>query len=132
MSKVIDILAQVGHVSTITLASERNYVYPFDQVKYLNEISDVYVDLLKRKKITRKENLSVDRRFIPERFNIIVKILNMIKSDPVGAYLYTVRRQREEEAKKQMNQQYAKSYDVFIKTLEIIKNELESTQLIKD
>ena len=38
MAKVIDILISEGHVTTITLSSERNYVYPSDQVMYLNQI----------------------------------------------------------------------------------------------
>ena len=132
MARIIDILVSEGHVTTITLSSERNYVYPFDQVKYLNQIADVYIDLVKRKNITSFQMLSKEKKFLTERYNVVIRILNMIKTDPVGAYLYTVRRIREEEAKMSMNKEYASSYQTFIRTLQIIKGELESTALIRE
>ncbi len=131
MSKIIDILLQVGHVTTITLSSERNYVYPYDQVKLLNQIADVYLDLVKRKKVTSPEMLSTDKRFLAERFRVISKILRMIKEDPIGAYVYVIRRIREEEIKRDLNKQFYSSYDRFIQTLKIIADELASTELIK-
>ncbi len=131
MGKIIDIILQAGHVTTITLSSERNYVYPYDQVRMLNQLADVYLDLVKRKRITSPDVLSTDKRFLAERFRIISKILNMIKEDPIGAYVYTIRRIREEEIKRDMNKQFYSSYDKFISALRTIVDELKSTELIR-
>ena len=79
MSKTIELLTEVGSVSTITFKAERNYVYPFEQTKLINEIARAYVYFVKEKNVLKPENLGLTdkscMKFYPEFLHIMRSVI---------------------------------------------------------
>jgi len=134
MMKVIDAIIEAGSVTTVTLTSDRNYVYPKEQVEFLNEIARVYVALIRQKEILSVKSLEVDRKRMPERLAVIRKIVTeLLKSDPIGAYVTTLRELREQRVELENSAIGDKqSFQTYISVLDMIMAELEKTRLIGD
>ncbi len=138
MEKTIDVLIETGAVTTIIFQAERNYIYPFEQVRLLNEIAETYVYLIKEKEILSKKTLGKNienSKIYPEFLNSIKKIVaEKLKRDPIGAYVLSVRTRREKEAKLQVAKTVAdkKCLERFISVLTEIIKQLENTELIKN
>lgn len=133
MEKTINIIIETGAVSTITFEAERHYIYPFEQVEYLNEIANLFTYLIKEKDILNMNTLvSYEcRAYLPERLNLIRKIvMSQLKRDPIGAYVSAIRALREQKAKAEMSKN-PKCFEPFIKILEEIISSFENTKLIK-
>jgi type IV secretory pathway ATPase VirB11/archaellum biosynthesis ATPase len=134
MSKVIDAIIEAGSVTTVTLASDRNYVYPKEQVEMLNEIARIYIKLVRQKEILSVKSLEVDKKRMPERLAVIRKVVTeMLKGDPIGAYVYTLRelrQQRVELEKASINDK--QGFQSYISVLESILGELERTKLLRE
>ncbi len=137
MEKTINLLIETGAVTTITYQAERNYIYPFEQVKFLNEIASVYVYLIKQREILKKESIGLDspdcQKFYPELLHTIRRIvMEQLKRDPVGAYVSAIRIKREKKAQMELYEsKYKKCLQKFIAVLDEIIERLEKTELIK-
>ena len=138
MEKTINILIETGAVTSIIFQAERNYIYPFEQVRLLNEIAETYVYLIKEKEILSKKTLGKDienSKIYPEFLNTIKKIVaEKLRRDPIGAYVLSVRTRREKKAKFQLEKNVAdkKCLKRFIQVLTEIIEQFEKTELIKN
>lgn len=137
MADVMNLLIEVGDVTTITLSEERNYVYPYEQVQLLNEIRNAYIELVKDKKIlelpkgtTIIEEEIYGKSLITLRFII----LETLKRDPISSYLTNKRtlRLKKVERETETNPEKKQAQGIIIQKLETIDETLEKTTLIKN
>ena len=136
MTRVIDKILEVKKVKTIVLAKDREYEYGPEQTAMLVEIAHVIEDVVTEKLMTRiKVRDSLQKKLLPE-FNSRLQriILNLLRSDPIGAYVELVREIRRMRIKMR-DTRYRGAYNFYRdfekNVLEVIKSKLESTQLIK-
>jgi len=137
MAKIIDFLLEVGSVDSIVLSSDRNYVYPYEQAKLLNQIKDLIIYLVQEKKILGYEELkgiSGDiTRIYADRSAVLRRIiLDLLKKDPLGAYVELIREIRKQKIllKKQVNEEMVGYYQRYIDLLDEVKDKMEETELI--
>ena len=57
MEKTVDLIIETGPITTITYQAERNYIYPFEQAKFINELAATYIYLIKEKEILKEDIL---------------------------------------------------------------------------
>jgi type IV secretory pathway ATPase VirB11/archaellum biosynthesis ATPase len=136
MERVINYLIESGHMSSVILSSERNYVYPEEQTRLLNEIADVYVYLLKERNVLSYRRLIVDKysmKYLPSWLGTLRRIvMDLIRRDPIGAYVETLRVIRIQKVNLEKEKPELKpSFENYIHILEEILNALEKTSLIK-
>ena len=137
MRKTMDILIETGHVTNITYVAERNYIYPYEQAQFLNEIATLYIRFIKQKEYLKPKALGCageHMKKFPERLAIVKKALtDLMKKDPIGAYVYTLRTLREQKADVHQlkNESEKESLQRFIDVLEDISDSLEKTKLIE-
>ncbi len=94
MSIVIDTLKNVEGVERIILAEARENEYPYEQVKMLIEIADLIKEIEISGKFLKIEKLAPHgyESLIPKRLeDIRFIIFELLKRDPIGAYLRVVR-----------------------------------------
>ncbi len=136
MADVIDKILEVKSVRTIILTKDREYEYGPDQTKMLVEISNVIEDVVRERltgRIKAADNLQ--KRMIPEMNARVQEIvLNLLRRDPIGAYVEVIREMRRVKIKaKHTNQKSV--YDFYVDYLEnvlnVLKTKLEATQIIK-
>ena len=103
MSKTMDILVETGTVTKITFQQKREYEYDYSTSQILVEISKIYNQLIKQKIISyyglsdQKTNLESAKRF-SDLQNIVFQL---IKSDPLAAYVELKRILRHEKIRSQ-------------------------------
>lgn len=135
-SQVMSTLIEVGTVTNIILSEERNYVYPFEQTQILNELRDVYIKLLKQFNILvmpLSEQPVQEEIYALALVNLQLILLDLFKKDPVGAYLSALRTLRLKKVEiDSVKDEYKKSaLKEYITRLELVVNEIQNTQLIK-
>lgn len=137
MAKTVDLLVEVGTISTITYQAERNYIYPYEQTKLMNEVADAYVYFIKDKKLLTPEALGISTpscvKFYPERLHTIrYVIMELLKRDPIGAYVFTIRLKREKTAQlKEYEGEFKQCLEDFITVLDLIISTFEKMEIIK-
>ncbi len=133
MEKTINILIEVGAVTSVTFQAERNYIYPYEQVKLLNEIASVYIYLLKQRDILKIDTSDSSCIGVySEMIHAIRKIvMEQMKRDPIGAYVSAVRVRREKKAQLELQSSNGKCLKKFISVLDEIINRLGQTEIIK-
>lgn len=136
MTRVIDKILEVKKVKTIVLAKDREYEYGPEQTAMLVEIARVIEEVVREKLMARiKVRDSLQKKLLPE-FNSRLQriILNLLRSDPIGAYIELVREMRRMRIKMR-DTRYRGAYDFYrdfeSNVLNVIKVKLEGTQLIK-
>src|SRR3989338_4808078 len=136
MSKVYDLLIEVKDATKIIFLQKRNYEYDYNQISILRELSSLYAKLSKRKDAFGYGNLLNDNtcskwanRWYSELQDIIS---NLLKSDPIGAYVELIRIARDEriKAEKSPDNEFLKCSSKYLKVLEYIIGMIESTRLI--
>jgi type IV secretory pathway ATPase VirB11/archaellum biosynthesis ATPase len=135
-AKTIDKIVQFRKVERIILAGAREYEYDYEQIKLLIEIAEVYDKLVNREKILSFARLGSEKceRCFPKRLAELQFVLTeMLRKDPIGAYIKINRMIRANAEKaEQQKLMCRKCYDFYIKNaLTPIKEELEKTSLIK-
>ena len=86
MADVMNLLIEVGEITTLTLSEERNYVYPYEQVKLLNQLRNVYVELIKDKNILelpKATNAIEEEIYGKALINLRFILLETLKRDPI-------------------------------------------------
>lgn len=137
MSRVFDILLEIGKVTKISFLQREEYAYEYDQVKLILELIDIYNNLVKEQNLLSFGASGAKtecQRFIPAWRNFLsTNIMQGIKEDPIGAYVNLVRRRREEEARLKVPPipEYAECVPVFIDALTKAISAFENTRLIK-
>ncbi len=136
MGRVIDRILELKKVRTVVLAKNREYEYDYEQVKLLREIANVIEELIRGKIISRK-NLGGEEceRCYPGRLQKLQYIiLDLMRRDPIGAYVECVREIRRTNIK--MKKAVSKKcYNCILlykaNALDVIKKKLEATKIIQ-
>jgi len=135
-AKTIDKLIELKNVERIVLSGIREYEYDFEQTKILMEIADVYDKLVNRENILNYSllgNQKCDRCFPQRTSEIKFIIQEMIRKDPIGAYIKIQRMIKVNLEKAEKESLMCRAcYQYYVnKVLLPIKNELEKTKLIQ-
>ena len=134
MSKTCDIINEAGHVTKIVYYQKRNYEYDYSQTSLITEIASLYNKLVKDKSIGYNALfVSGCTKCLAGWYAKITNIIsNMLRSDPIGAYVELRRVIREEKIKISgaINEKCAKCEENFISILENISKRLENTKLL--
>ncbi len=134
MASVIDKILEVKDVAEVVLAGTREYDYDYNQTKMLVEIANV-IDFILREKLLSVGVSEKCRRVYPEwnsRLNYIV--LELMRRDPVGAYVEILREIRfiKVKMKRAKTREYQRCFEHFLEdVLYVMKEKLEGTKLIK-
>jgi len=129
MVRVIDYLAEFPAVSRVIFNQKRNFIYDREQTQMLIEVALLYNHLSKQKSLISMGNFGDD---VNKYSEVRYLVFNLLRSDPIGAYVETSRLLRENEIKvKKINNesvlQVALNYVDFLKYL---KENLEKTKII--
>ena len=136
MSKTCDLLAESGIVTKIVFAQKRNFEYDYYQTSLIQEIAKLYQKLARRKEFLSYGDLVRDRacsRYSGAWYAVIQNIaLNLLRSDPLGAYVELKRAVREERIKtqKSADENLIRCGEKYIKILNYLIALLEKTKLI--
>ncbi|MBA3064694.1 type II/IV secretion system ATPase subunit [Candidatus Woesearchaeota archaeon] len=136
MSSTITKLVETGPVTKIIFSQKRDYEYDFDQTQILVEIAKIYKKLAKQKKLFDYHNLGSDAGCVKcsnTRYTQIQNIIfNMLKSDPLGAYVEIKRLLRREKINldKAASEECIRCGEKFSSLLKYIFDLLDKTRLI--
>ena len=136
MSKTCDLLIEAGTVTKIIFVQKRNYEYAYYSTSLLQEIARLYQQLTKRKDFFSYSGLLTDKacsRYINAWYSNVQNIIsNLLRSNPLGAYVELRRIAREEKIKlqKSLDENLIRCGEKYIKTLISLINLLEKTKLI--
>jgi len=135
-SSIIDNLIESPDVNRIVLSSDRNYQYDSEQTSMLREVANIYIFLTKQKKILSLSSMGFDPAFYgstSSKFaNIQYVVTNLLRTDPIGAYVELKRLVREQKIKlsKLQATQIEIQDQMYLKNLEEMLGLLEKTKLI--
>lgn len=135
MSSVIEKLAQSPGVSRIVFHQRKKYEYGFNQTQMLLEIAQIYNHFIKQKNILTQAALEMFGP-LPDASskikNLQYVILNLLKTDPIGAFVETKRLLREEKImlSKMQDENYKTMLQPYLLTLSEIYSMLASSSLI--
>lgn len=93
MLRTVDKLSREQKISRIIFNQHKNYIYDYDQTQILLEIANVYNHLIKQKEVLGINFNGRDAGL--RRSNIHYIVFNLLRSDPISAYIETVRFLRE-------------------------------------
>ena len=100
MAYVIDLLIEVPGVTRIIFNQRRNYIYNYDQTQILVEIANLYNHLTKQKRLLSLGTIGQEQQFnnYYSHWRVVLQriIINLLKQDPIGAYVQLIREIREE------------------------------------
>ena len=134
MALVIDKLLSNKNVDSVVLAKEREYEYSGEQVKMLLEIAKIIEDVM-RDKLISYSTLKSDTcgRCYPDfsqRMQYI--IINLMRRDPVGAYVELIREGRELLVKMARKDGCHRCYRYYKEDLiDVLKKKMEATKMIQ-
>ncbi|MDP4012684.1 MAG: type II/IV secretion system ATPase subunit [Candidatus Nanoarchaeia archaeon] len=135
MGFAIDRLVNVPQVSRIIFKQRRNYAYDYEQTQMLVEIAQLYDHVVRQKKVFGPNALGgLDPRFLQLRANAVNYIVfNLLRTDPVGAYVELKRLIREEKIhlKGDIDSRVIESRQTYLGNLMYLYTLLGQTSLIK-
>src|SRR3989344_4446896 len=135
MAKTIDYLVQVPSTGRIVFTQRRNYSYGYEQTQMLVEIANLYKMLIKQKKILTLADIASK----PGAMNFLAEwqtklqdiIINLLRADPLGAYIELRRLIREEKIKlNKVPLDLVEVQQSYINLLEYVYGILDKTKLI--
>lgn len=128
--RTIDKLLEAKKVERVILTERREHEYDYEQVRMLMEIANTYNKLVNEDRIL--DNLVLDERHLPGRTAELHFILRqMLRRDPIGAYVKVKRLVRLYTTKMQKQPTLKRSFEYYINVLTLIKDTLEKTRLIR-
>jgi len=87
MARTLDILAEDANVSRIVFVQQRNYSYNFRQVRYLQEISQLYDYLVKNENLLSTDELGKLGELYEDAYATFNYVIGeLLKYDPIKAY----------------------------------------------
>ncbi len=136
MAMTIDKLVEVPSTSRIVFAQRKHYSYDYEQTQILNEIAMLYNRLLKQKKALSIAAMGTQatEADLPRRYAIVQDIVfNLLRSDPLGAYVELKRVIRDEKLKLKRctTEEEIESEQIFIDLLQQIHDMLDQTKLVQ-
>ena len=99
MNDIVDKLIEVPSANRIILSADRNYMYDEEQTQMLRAVANLYVFLTRQRKVLSSlpgVNIEYLSRHPTKLANIQYVIGNLLKSDPIGAYVELKRMIREQ------------------------------------
>ena len=135
MSSVIEKLSQSPAVSRIVFHQKKKYEYNPNQTQLLVEVAQIYNHFIKQKNILTQAALEFFGP-LPDANtrirNLQNVILNLLRTDPIGAFVETKRLLREEKIilSKNPPEEYKNSLQPYLSVLTEIFSLLANTQLI--
>ena len=136
MSKACNLLIEVKDTTKIIFLQKRNYEYDYSQISILKEISSLYNKLAKRKEVFSYTALLSDSscsKWVNVWYSEAQDIIsNLLRSDPIGAYVELIRIARDEriKAEKSPDGAFLKCSAKYLKILEYIISLLENTKMV--
>ena len=136
MSRTMDILAEAGAVTKIVYTQKRNYEYDYSQALMVQEIAKLYSQLTKRRDLLGYSTLLADpkcTRWAAQWYSGIQNITaDLLKRDPIGAYVELKRTIRDERIKidRTVDQNYISCSKKYIAILNYLMGLMERTKLI--
>lgn len=139
MAKTCEALITNPNITKVVFHQKHDYVYDYSQIKLLEELANLYKDLVKEQDLLSYENvtrLSADQphsELSNKYTDLKNKVVNTLLKDPVGCYveLKRVLRQERVELKKEVSDDLRESREQYIDTLETILSQLENTTVIE-
>ncbi len=135
MSYVIDKLSQSPQVRKIILNQRRNYVYDYDQTQLLMEVARIYNHLLRQRKALSYASMGdmTCQKCFPSRYGKVEYILlNLLRRDPLGAYVEVKRLYREEKIRmKGLSLNCVNCQQTFLDLLAYLHNMFEGMGIIQ-
>ena len=136
MSRVIELLIENPDITRIVFNQRRNYIYNYDQTLMLNEIANLYTHLVKQKRLLSLGVISkgtfYERLYSGWSVTLQNIILNLLKADPIGAYVEIIRLMREEKINIEKTDvlEEMQSRNDFLELLTTLKRLFETTRMI--
>lgn len=88
MAIVVDILTQVTSATKIILTQKREYEYEVNQTQILLDLAKIYKQLIRHKLAYGLLSEDACRRYVDARYGELHDVIfNLLKSDPVAAYV---------------------------------------------
>ncbi|MFH1445444.1 MAG: ATPase, T2SS/T4P/T4SS family [Nanoarchaeota archaeon] len=135
MANAIDKLLEIKKVNSVVLLKDREYEYGYDQVKMLREIAEILDDIAKGTMLSHE--IFVNDKYVrySSEMNSIIQyiIFDLLRRDPIGAYVEIKREMRDtkikmREAKSKIEH---RCYFLYMRDiLDPIKKLLDKTKLI--
>jgi type IV secretory pathway ATPase VirB11/archaellum biosynthesis ATPase len=134
MSMVIDKLLSNKNVDSIVLAKEREYEYSGEQVRMMLEIAKVVEEVI-RERLISFSTLKPDTcgRCYPQFPNKMQHIaVNLLRRDPVGAYVELTREGRELLVRMARKDKCHRCYRYYKENVvDALRNKLEATRIVQ-
>ncbi len=136
MSKTCDMLTEVRDATKIIFLQKRNYEYDYRQTLLIAEIAKIYSQLVRRKDVFSYTNLLSDSncsRWVNIWYSTVQDIIsNLLRSDPIGAYVELVRISRDERINSETSADEAlrRCTEKYVELLDYITGVLAKTRLI--
>ncbi len=136
MASVITKLIENKDVTKVVFSQKRDYEYDYNQVQMLLEIANVYNKLVKEKDLISYHALSSglkNTKLVNVWYNQLHNIIfNLLKSDPLGAYveLRRIKRVEQIETDRSVDEDEIKAREKYISILNYLIKLLENTRLI--
>ncbi|MBI4440046.1 type II/IV secretion system ATPase subunit [Candidatus Woesearchaeota archaeon] len=136
MAKSMDILNEVKDATKLAFYQKRSYEYEYSQTRLVSEIAGMQNQLIKRRDIAGFASLmgGDGARFLSASYMRLQHLIsNILKSDPIGAYVELTRLIRDEHIRLQKSADQAESNALnnFISNADYIRTLLERTKLIQ-
>ncbi len=135
MSSIIEKLAQSPSVARIIFHQRKRYEYGFNQTQMLIDVAQIYNYFMKQKNILTQAALEVFGP-LPDGSsrvrNLQYIILDLLRTDPIGAFVETRRLLREEkiELSKNTSDEYKTNLQPYLTVLTEIYSLLANTRLL--
>mgnify|MGYP001601974121 CR=1 FL=1 len=136
MSRTVDILAETTGVTKIVYTQKRNYEYDYNQTLMMQEIAHLYSQLTKKRDLFGYANLLADPRCTRWAAQWYANLQNLtadlLKRDPIGAYVELKRTVRDERIRidRTLDQTYINCAKKYIAVLQYFMSLMEKTKLI--
>jgi len=117
MAIVIDKLLEVKNVEKIIIVETRESEYDYDQVKILMEIANAYNKILNEDNVLSLSNLGPPEaeKLFPKRLSDLqFLILEVLRKDPIGAYVKVQKMIIHEKVSAERNPQFEKNFTHYI------------------
>ncbi len=136
MGRVVDIILEVKKVVSVILARDREYEYDYSQIKLLAEIAHV-LEWVTREKLIPNSNMARREcgRYYPDAIPKLQHIItDLLRKDPIGAYVETIREIRNLKYRiKGQSPDAARCLREYIDgTLSVFRQALEKTTIIRN
>jgi type IV secretory pathway ATPase VirB11/archaellum biosynthesis ATPase len=140
MADTIEKLMANRNITKIVFSQKRDYEYDFPQTRVLVEFSKVFSNIIKHKAVfnyramTLNEPSPIILNAATQKYSELQNILfNLMKKDPVGAYVELKRLVRKEkiELDKSVDDVYTAMLERYIQVLNYVIKVLETTKLIE-